>query len=257
MKIRLQKFIAECGIAARRKAEVLITSGKVTVNGKVVTELGTRVDPAEDSVKVMGQLLRTAERGIILLNKPRGVVCTVSDPEGRPTVLDYIGAKDRGYFPVGRLDVDSGGLMVLTNDGELAERLLHPRYEMTRVYISTVEGVVDRALLQRISQGVRLEDGMARAQCRIIKLDGESTVLEIVIKLGRNRIVRRLMEQVGHPVRSLRRVAHGPFNIGNLKSGEIRRLGETEYKAVRKKVLAGIKGGQRPASPANKRRGRA
>lgn len=244
MRIRLQKFIAECGIAARRKAELLITSGKVSVNGRVVTELGTRIDPLSDSVKVQGRLIKPAERGVILLNKPRGVVCTASDPQGRRTVLDFVGPRYRSYFPVGRLDVDSGGLVVLTNDGELAEHLLHPRYEMKRVYICSVEGQVEKFTLQRLVRGIRLNDGLARARCSIIKREEESSVIEVVISEGRNRIVRRMMEQIGHPVISLRRVAHGPFNVGGLKSGEIRRLGENEYKSLRKRILSGGNGKQ-------------
>ena len=238
MKIRLQKFIAECGIAARRKAEVLIASGKVSVNGQVVKELGMRIDPEADSVKVRGRLLRPAEKGVILLNKPRGVVCTASDPQGRRTVLDFVGPRYRSYFPVGRLDVDSGGLVILTNDGEMAEHLLHPRFEARRVYICSVTGDVDRFALGRIKRGVRLADGMAHAKCRVIGREAQSTLLEVVIKEGRNRIVRRILEQIGHPVISLRRVAHGPFSIGGLRSGETRRLGENEYRSFRKRIMA-------------------
>jgi len=235
---RLHKFLAQCGVASRRKAEVLIAEGRVKVNGHIVREPGTSVVPGEDRVEVNGRPVREVHQGVILLNKPRGIVSTMSDPHGRPTVARFLTQQFKSYFPVGRLDYESSGLMILTNDGEMAERLLHPRYELERVYEVEVEGAVPQATLRKITQGVRLEDGMARARAKILESVNNTTLLQISISEGRNRIIRRLMESVGHPVIALVRIAHGPFRMGRLRTGEVRRLTERDYQFFRRKVMA-------------------
>ncbi len=237
-RIRLQKFLSECGVASRRHAEKLIVEGKVEVNNVVVKELGTKVHPQRDIVRVSRRIVKPAQRGIILLNKPRGVVSTLSDPEGRPTVAEFLTKHFKSYFPVGRLDWDSTGLMILTNDGEMAERLMHPRYGFERTYHVRVEGIPNDNTIQKLEQGVRLEDGLARAKAiRLLKNDENSAWIEITIAEGRNRIVRRMMDKVRHPVMKLKRVSYGPFRLGNLDTGQIRKLTEKEYQQIRLRVF--------------------
>ncbi len=236
--VRLQKFLAECGIASRRASEELISEGRVKVNGEVVTELGTKINPLKDRVQVGKKVLVAAEKGILLFHKPRFVVSTWSDPEGRRALSGYLTRHYLSYFPVGRLDWESSGLIVLTNDGELAERLMHPRYEMDRFYEVRVEGRVPDRTLEKLLKGVKLEDGWAKAESlRIISIDDVSTWLEISIREGRNRLIRRMMSEAGHPVMKLRRTSHGPLRLGKLKSGELRKLTTEEYQNVRRKVL--------------------
>lgn len=237
--VRLQKYLSDCGLASRRAAEELIADGKVRVNGVVVTKLGTKIDPDHDKVQVGKQTIVPAQKGIILLNKPRGVVTTLDDPEGRRTITDYLTKRYRSYYPVGRLDYDSSGLVVLTNDGDLADRLLHPRFGVERVYQVRVSGRATEATMERIEQGVRLQDGIARARVRFIEGDSDTTWLELTLTEGRNRIIRRMMESVGHPVMKLRRIAHGPFKLGKLQPGQIRKLTEREYEDIRRQVLGG------------------
>jgi 23S rRNA pseudouridine2605 synthase len=235
---RLQKFLAQCGVASRRKAELLISGGKVKVNGQIVRELGTSVTPGKDRVEVNGRLVREEHRGVLLLNKPRGIVSTLSDPHGRKTVAGFLSHQFKSYFPVGRLDYESSGLMIMTNDGEMAERLLHPRYELERIYEVEVEGAVTQAVLREISRGVKLDDGMARAKVKLLESFNNRTLLQVSISEGRNRIIRRIMDSVGHPVTSLVRISHGPFKLGRLRPGEIRRLTERDYQFFRRKVMA-------------------
>jgi len=237
--IRLQKYLSECGVASRRAAEELIEQGKVLVNGIVVTKLGTKIDPDHDRVQVGKQMIVPPQKGIILLNKPRGVVTTLDDPEGRRSITDFLTKRYRSYYPVGRLDYDSSGLVVLTNDGELADRLLHPRFGVERVYQVRVSGRVSESTMERIEQGVRLQDGVARARVRFLEGDADTTWLELTLTEGRNRIIRRMMESVSHPVMKLRRIAHGPFKLGKLQPGQIRKLTEREYEDIRRQVLGG------------------
>lgn len=235
--IRLQKFLSECGVASRRKAEELIVAKKVKVNGRIVSELGTKVDPAKDRVQVKERYVSMVERGVILLNKPRGVVSTLSDPEGRPTIADFLTKHFKSYFPVGRLDWESTGLMILTNDGEMAEKLLHPRYGFERVYHVKVSGQVEEKTLRRIERGITLEDGPVQAKGAILETLDDATWLEVTVTVGKNRVVRRIMDAVHHPVQKLQRVSHGPFKLGKLKPGEMRRLTEKEYVTLRARVL--------------------
>jgi len=235
--VRLQKFLAECGIGSRRTMEQFITEGRVRVNGQVVTKLGSKIDPDTDKVEVNRRRVQVAAKGIMLLHKPRGVVSTLSDPEGRRSVADFLTKHYRSYFPVGRLDWDSTGLMVLTNDGEIAERLMHPRYGFERVYHARVEGSVSEELLAKMQRGVRLADGPVQASGMILRNDEKSTWVEVKIHEGRNRIVRRMFDKLGHPVMKLKRVVYGPFKLGNLQAGQVRVLTRKEYDEVRRKVL--------------------
>jgi 23S rRNA pseudouridine2605 synthase len=240
--VRLQKFLAECGIGSRRKMEQFITEGRVRINGQVVTELGRKVDPEVDRVEVNRRPVHVAPKGIMLLNKPRGVVSTLSDPEGRRSVADFLTKHYSSYFPVGRLDWDSTGLMVLTNDGEVAERLMHPRYGFERVYHARLEGSVSLEVLQKLEQGVKLSDGLVKAKGSLLKNDDNSTWVEVRIHEGRNRVVRRLFEKLGHPVVKLKRIVYGPFKLGRLQVGQVRVLTRKEYEEARQKVLRAKEG---------------
>jgi 23S rRNA pseudouridine2605 synthase len=238
--IRLQKILSAAGIASRRAAEVLIEQGRVSVNGQVVRELGSRADPLHDDVRVDGRRVRAAaERRYLLLNKPVGYVTTRRDPEGRATVLDLLPAGAGYVYPVGRLDYDSEGLLLLTNDGDLAARLTHPRHGVDKTYRAIVRGVPDRESLDRLARGVVL-DGQttAPARARLVKTFSargrERALVEVVLREGRNRQVRRMCEAVGHPVEQLKRVRFGPLADARLAPGECRRLTEHEVSALRK-----------------------
>lgn len=248
-EVRLQKFLAECGVGSRRKMEQFITEGRVRVNGQVVTELGRKINPDTDRVEVNRRPVHAAPKGIMLLNKPRGVVSTLSDPEGRRSVADFLTKHYRSYFPVGRLDWDSTGLMVLTNDGEVAERLMHPRYGFERVYHARVEGAVAVEVLSKLERGIRLSDGFVKAQGTILKNDDSSTWVEVRIHEGRNRVVRRLFEKLGHPVMKLKRIVYGPFKLGRLQVGQVRVLTHKEYEDARLKVMRAKESGQGEAAP--------
>ncbi len=235
--VRLHKYLAECGVGSRRKMERLIVQGRVQVNNQVVTELGRKIDPENDKVEVNRVPVKAAPKGIVLLNKPRGVVSTLDDPEGRPTVADFLTKNYRGYFPVGRLDWDTTGLIILTNDGEIAELLMHPRYQFDRIYHARVEGSVSQAVLDKAEQGIRLSDGIAYAVAEIVDTNQTTTWVEVRVREGRNRLVRRLFDKLGHSVVKLKRVGYGPFKLGKLDVGEVRPLTHKEYLNVRRKVL--------------------
>jgi 23S rRNA pseudouridine2605 synthase len=228
--VRLQKVLAAAGVASRRAAEQLITEGRVEVNGKVVSVQGMRVDPDTDVIRVDGQRIPPPRRHVYLvLNKPRGVVSTLDDPEGRPTLSQYLVGRRERLFHVGRLDADTEGLLILTNDGEFAHRLAHPSYQVPKTYIAEVAGTVDRSTLNKLRQPLILEDGPVRAeQVRLVSATPERSMVNITLHEGRNRIVRRMLDSVGHPVRRLSRVSIGPVKIGQLKSGEIRELDQAE-----------------------------
>ncbi len=235
MEIRLQKLIAGTGLASRRKAERMIAEGLVTVNGKVVRELGTKVDPTRDHVKVNGRHLRAVQPYVyLMLNKPKGVVSTLEDPEGRPTVKDLLRGVSVRVFPVGRLDFDSEGLMLLTNHGELAQALLHPRYHVPKTYLIKVKGVLSREEMDRLARGVTLEDGpTGPATVRPVRKAEQNSWLEITIHEGRKHQVKRMLEAVGHPVLKLTRVRFGPLSLGDLEPGEFRYLTDREANAIR------------------------
>ena len=228
--IRLQKLLATSGVASRRKCEELMLAGEVEVDGEVVTRLGTKVDPAVAVIRVSGQRLPPVSAHVYLvMNKPRGVVSTMSDPEGRPTLTDYVADRPERLFHVGRLDTDTDGLIMLTNDGDFAQRLAHPSYEMEKTYVAEVDGSVDKATVRTLLDGVTLEDGPVEVRrARVISSTANRGIVELVIHEGRNRIVRRLLAEIGHPVKRLSRTAIGPVQIGRLPSGELRELTSDE-----------------------------
>jgi 23S rRNA pseudouridine2605 synthase len=224
--IRLQKLLAQSGVASRRKCEELMLAGEVEVDGEVVTRLGTKVDPATAVVRVSGKRLPPVSAHVYLvLNKPRGVVSTMSDPEGRRTLADYVASRPERLFHVGRLDTDTDGLILLTNDGDFAQRLAHPSYEVEKTYVAEVDGKVDRATVRTLLAGVTLEDGPVEVRrARVVSSTAQRGIVELVIHEGRNRIVRRLLDRIGHPVRRLTRTAIGPVTIGTLRTGALREL---------------------------------
>jgi len=233
---RLQKILSQAGIASRRASERLMLQGRVSVNGETVRELGTKADPAQDDIRVDGRRIRLPEgHRYLLLNKPRGYVTTRSDPQKRPTVLDLVAVREYIY-PVGRLDFDSEGLLILTNDGELAARLTHPRHGIERVYEAHVLGVPDAHDLQRLSRGI-IVDGRRTAPARVEllpgKREGARTTLRIAIHEGRNRQVRNMCDAIGHPVDHLRRVAIGPIRDNRLMPGQWRELTNEEVSRLR------------------------
>jgi 23S rRNA pseudouridine2605 synthase len=232
--IRLQKVLAAAGVASRRASEALISRGRVEVNGKVVREQGMRVDPHRDTIRVDGSRIPPPRRHIYLvLNKPRGVVSTLSDPEGRPTLAEFIERRKERLFHVGRLDTDTEGLIILTNDGEFAHRLAHPSYEVTKTYLAEVEGVVDQATVKRLRHGLMLEDGPVRPDAvKVTSRGAAKSLVEVTIHEGRNRIVRRMFDAVGHPVRRLSRIKIGPVRLGQLAQGASRELTSAELGAL-------------------------
>ncbi len=225
---RLQKVLAAAGFGSRRSAEELIAEGRVTVNGEVA-ELGRRVDPASDEVRVDGERVNiNPELVYYMLNKPRGYVTTAEDPEGRPTVFDLVNVSER-VFPVGRLDMDSEGLLILTNDGDLTHALTHPSYEVPRTYVAQVQGRPGRRRLGELTSGVELDDGMARArQARLIGEGKGRSLVEVVLTEGRKHEVRRMLAAVGFPVERLARVAYGGVELGDLRQGRWRPLNSKE-----------------------------
>ena len=236
--IRLQKILSSAGVASRRTAETLISQGRVTVNGQTVTELGTKADPAQDEIKVDGRRLPRPKANIyVLLNKPRGYITSRSDPQHRPTVIDLLaqgGVRDYIY-PVGRLDYDSEGLLLLTNDGDLAAQLTHPRHGVERTYEVRVAGTPDVDALERLRKGIAL-DGRRTLPADVALLSPRRTrdaVLRLTIREGRNRQVRRMCEAVGHPVRALRRVRIGPLEDRYLLVGQWRELTAKEVEALK------------------------
>jgi pseudouridine synthase len=236
MEERLQKLISQAGIASRRKAEELIEKGLVTVNGKTAN-LGDKADPEKDDIRVAGRRLKIQDQPrYILLNKKRGVVSTVSDPEGRPTVVDAISSKFKErVYPVGRLDYDSDGLIILTNDGDLTNRLTHPRYGCEKTYKVLVEGIPSEAILDRWRQGGLMLDTEKTAPCRIKILgtqDG-NTWLRIIMREGKNRQIRRIAEMLGFPVLKLTRTHIGSIEIGALKPGQFRELTPLEVRSLK------------------------
>jgi 23S rRNA pseudouridine2605 synthase len=233
---RLQKILSRAGMASRRASEQLIVEGRVAVNGVVVTELGSKADPHTDDIRVDGRRVKIAERHrYILLNKPRGYVTTRSDPQRRPTIMDLVAVREYVY-PVGRLDFDSEGLILLTNDGDLAARLTHPRHGVARVYEARVLGTPDDRDLQRLSRGIVI-DGRRSAPAEIkllaMRRATKDAALQLTLHEGRNRQVRRMCEAIGHPVTELRRVAIGPIRDARLKPGEWRELTADEVRRLR------------------------
>ena len=234
--VRLQKVLAGAGVASRRVSEQLIAAGRVRVNGRVVTELGTRIDPTTDLVDVDGVAVQLDEsKRYVVLNKPRGVVSSMRDERGRPDLREYTAEWSERLFNVGRLDADTSGLLVLTNDGELAHVLSHPSFGVTKVYIAKVEGRVTPQTIARLTRGVTLEDGpIAADKARLLSASdaGGGSLVELTLHSGRNRIVRRMMAEVGHPVVELVRRQFGPLHLGSLPVGGVRELTTVERGAL-------------------------
>jgi 23S rRNA pseudouridine2605 synthase len=241
---RLNKFLAHAGVGSRRHCDELILRGRVSVGGQVVRELGTKVEPDGPEVCVDGQPLHAERAAYWLLNKPRGVVCTNNDPAGRVRAVDLVPHVRQRVYTVGRLDADSEGLLLLTNDGELAHRLMHPRYGVEKTYLVQVAGRPGREDLQQLLRGVWLSDGHVRARrVRRLKSQGESTWLEIVLSEGKNREIRRMLARLNHKVLRLKRVAIGPVILGRLASGKSRPLHGDELARLRR-------AGDHPSRPA-------
>ncbi len=228
--VRLQKLLAQSGVASRRKCEELMLDGEVEVDGEIVTRLGTKVDPRSAVIKVSGvRLPPLTDHVYLVLNKPRGVVSTMSDPEGRRTITDLVADRPERLFHVGRLDTDTSGLLLLTNDGEFAHRMAHPSYEVEKTYVAEVAGRVARGTIADLLAGVTLDDGPVQvSRARLVDATANRSIVELVIHEGRNRIVRRLLDQVGHPVRQLTRTRFGPVELGTLKIGQTRELTNDE-----------------------------
>lgn len=232
-EIRLQKVLAAAGIGSRRSCEILIDQGRVSINGEPVREQGRRVDPEVDIIHVDGERLQTkAEVVVYALNKPKGVLTTMVDDQGRPCVGDYVTELDQRVFHVGRLDADTEGLLLLTNDGELANRLIHPSFGVDKTYIATVKELTNKALAE-LTSGVQLDDGTAQAnKARIIDRTKNSVMVELVIHEGRNRIVRRMFDAVGAPVSALVRTKIGPVALGQQRPGVLRVISGPQLRAL-------------------------
>jgi 23S rRNA pseudouridine2605 synthase len=229
MEERLQKFMANCGVASRRKCEELITNGSVKVNGVKIDTLGYKVNPDKDIVEVNGSIIKLVSKKIyIALNKPVGYVSTVSDERNRRTIIDLIDIDERIY-PIGRLDYDTSGLILLTNDGEIYNRIIHPRVEVNKVYIATVKGKMNEDSIIKFKNGIDIGDYVtAPGKLEILKSDRDISEVRITIHEGKNRQVRRMCDAVGHPVLSLRRESVGKIRLGSLKEGKWRYLTDSE-----------------------------
>ncbi|PZS29969.1 MAG: pseudouridine synthase [Pseudonocardiales bacterium] len=236
--VRLQKVLAAAGIGSRRTSEQLIAEGRVAVNGVPVSEMGMRVDPQTAIIHVDGARINVRDDLVYLaLNKPRGVLSAMSDDQGRPTVGDLVADRSERLFHVGRLDGDTEGLLLLTNDGELAHRLMHPSFGIAKTYLATVPGPVPKDVVRRVRGGVELEDGPVQADSfRVVQAQGERAIVEVVLHEGRNHIVRRLLAEVGHPVQRLVRTAIGPVRLGAQRVGTLRELSRDELAEIHRLV---------------------
>ena len=230
--IRLQKLLAQAGFGSRRKCEEIITDGRVEIDGELITELGTRVDPKRQEVRVDGSRVRVNPNHVTLaLNKPKRVLSAMEDPKGRYTLRDIVGDKYERIFHMGRLDYDSEGLILMTNDGELSQHVMHPKYEVEKTYIATLEGRISGQVCRRlVTTGVKLD------RCAILDSSRESTLVKVVLHSGKNRIVRRIFGSIGFPVKRLVRTQIGPIKLGDLKSGTYRVLSQAEVRSLSKAV---------------------
>jgi 23S rRNA pseudouridine2605 synthase len=234
--VRLQKLLAAAGVGSRRVCENLISEGRVEVDGHIVTELGVRIDPRRQVVHVDGDRVNLdEERVYIAFNKPKGVVTTMNDELGRPSIADYLGQREDRLFHVGRLDADTEGLLLLTNDGDLAHRLQHPAYGVLKTYLAQINGPVPRDLGKRLREGVELDDGPVQVDSfRIVDSQPGRALVEVVLHEGRKHVVRRMFDAVGHPVLSLVRTEVGPIRLADLRTGRTRHLGRAEVAALYK-----------------------
>ncbi|MGV3486828.1 MAG: pseudouridine synthase, partial [Planctomycetaceae bacterium] len=235
-KVRLQRALASAGYGSRRQCEELIIEGRILVDGQIVTELGVSIDPSVQKVFVDGTPLKPRKLVYYALNKPVGVVTTNVDPEGRPRVIDLVPPDER-VFPVGRLDRSSEGLILLTNDGDLAQRLAHPRYEVQKVYRVTVAGRIDVETMRQMERGIHIAEGMVKVEgARVLKTRGRATEMEITLKEGKNREIRRILARLGHKVQQLKRIAIGPLRLGEMPTGAYRKLSFEELKKLKASV---------------------
>ncbi len=254
--VRLQKVLASAGVASRRVCEQYIVAGKVRVNGKVVKELGTRINPEIDQVAVNGQPIQLdSSRVYLALNKPYGVVSSMQDENGRPDLTQFVVDYDR-VFNVGRLDAETTGLIIMTNDGDLAHKLAHPKFGVKKTYLAHVEGKMESATIQKLLDGIELEDGFIAAdECRLKDVAVAESLVEIVLHSGRNRIVRRMLAEVGHPVIGLVRQQFGPIRLGHLKPGQVRDLNKLEVSSLLKAAEGGSESKPRTSRSASKKTG--
>lgn len=234
MKERLQKYMADCGVASRRACEEIILSGKVKVNGEVINELGFKVDGEYDEVSVDGRLISLVEKKLyIAFNKPTGVVSTVKDERGRKTLLDLVKVDERIY-PIGRLDYDTSGLILLTNDGDIYNRVIHPRQAINKVYIAEVQGLPDEKDIAKFCSGIDIGGYItSEAQLKILNKTNKTSLLRIVIHEGKNRQIRKMCDAISHPVLSLKRISVGEIKLGDLKIGRWRNLSNSEVEYLK------------------------
>ena len=229
--MRLQKFMAQCGVASRRKSEILIQNSLVKVNGEIITELGHKIDINKDTVIVDGKIIKLEEKKVyILLNKPEGYITTASDQFNRPTVLDLVKNVEERIYPVGRLDFDTSGLLILTNDGELTYKLTHPRHEITKTYIAKIEGIPTIEQISAFENGLKINNYItSKAVFKIIRKDNRFSIVEIKIHEGKNRQVRKMCSKIGHPVIKLKRISIGEIKLDNsMKKGTFKYLTQKE-----------------------------
>ena len=233
---RLQKYMARAGVASRRKCEELIRKGCVKINGRIITDMGIKVDPDVDIIQVNGKVIKPTEKKIyILLNKPVGYITSVKDQFNRPTVMDLIGHKTDRLYPVGRLDYDTSGLLILTNDGEITYKLTHPSHEIRKTYIAVLKGVPDEEDLNQFRNGLKIDNYVTSpAKIEILKSFDNKAIVKIEIHEGKNRQIRKMCKKIGHPVISLKRVAIGNITLKGLKEGQWRYLSDTEIEYLRK-----------------------
>jgi len=229
--IRLQKVLAGAGYGSRRHCEEFILTGRVTVDGETITELGTTVDPTRQKIELDGETVAAERKVYYILNKPTGYLCTHRDPSGRPRVIDLFSKNHERLFTVGRLDENSEGLILVTNDGNFANRLAHPRYRVPRVYEVQVAGIPTQETIKKMREGLRFSDGLFRVErARRVRVKGKSTILQLTLNQGRNREIRRLLSRLGHKVMKLKRVQFGPIKLGRVSLGEHRPLKKSELK---------------------------
>jgi len=233
MEERLQKLLAKSGIASRRGAEQLIQEGRIRVNGAIITELGFKADPVTDEISFDGKRLQFEKKIYVLLNKPAGYVTTMADPQGRPIVSDLLQDFPERLFPVGRLDLDTEGALLMTNDGELGNAILHPRYEVKKTYEAWVAGFPSAQQLERLEKGIEI-DGITTqpAQVRVLKRSKHQSLVEVIIHEGKKRQVRKMFQAINHRVMHLKRTAYGQLRLGTLASGKYRILGVNDLKKV-------------------------
>jgi 23S rRNA pseudouridine2605 synthase len=237
-EIRIQKILSQCGIASRRKGEKLLADGHVTVNGKIITQLGAKADPAKDHIKVDGKPIKKKEKLIyLLLNKPRGYITTLNDDKNRPKVCDLINNVKERVFPVGRLDFNTEGLLIMTNDGMFAQGLSHPLNQIRKVYLARVKGIPDEKKMKRLAKGIKIKgEHLAPLKVGMERVTGNNCWLRFVLIQGKNRQVRLLCESIGHTVSKLKRVKYGSLNLTGLRLGEYRRLNYEEVTGLQKMI---------------------